>query len=258
MLNKENAIDFETIDFIVVISLYKDYINLHSTLNSIKAQKNANRICTIIVEKPSSLEYSNLISTYSDMNIIHIYEEDCGIYDAWNKALKYFNKQWIIFLGAGDTLYDEELLIKIQSIINKNPHINIIYGNEFIDKKINRINKLLALIKLNYKMCIPHSATIHKSSIFKIQFNSNYKICGDYDLLCRIKLKYRNIYHYDSIITKSMGNGISSQHKEIAYREYILINYRNRRVMGTIYSVFLYLGKQAKDYFLTYCKKFRR
>lgn len=97
-------------------------------------------------------------------------------------------------------------------------------------------------------MCIPHSATIHNGLVFKSKFNEKYKICGDYDLLIRLKLNSINMLHYDRVITKSMGNGISSRHKKMAYKEYILINYRNKNIIGTIYSIFLYLAKQAKDF----------
>lgn len=247
-MNIEKAVDTDTIDFIIVISLFNDYKNLYSTINSIRLQRNIQRICIIIIEKPSQSDYINLENFYHDINVVHIYEDDTGIYSAWNKAIKYFNKQWVLFLGAGDLLYDNNTLIQVDKFILENPNAKIIYGNELINNHLNSIPKFLSIIMLKYRMCIPHSATFHNSNIFKNKFNESYKICGDYDLLCRLNLNRKNLFHIDRIITKSMGNGISSQYKKLAYKEYILINIRNQKIIGVIYAVLIYTLKILKDY----------
>ena len=49
---------------------------------------------------------------------IHIYEQpDSSIYDAMNQAVKYANGDYFLFLNAGDSFYDKEVLNKITDAI---------------------------------------------------------------------------------------------------------------------------------------------
>lgn len=56
-------------------------------------------------------------------------ESDDGIYDAMNKGLSLAKGDYVIFLNAGDTFFDKEVLHKVSACINTRAQPDMIYGN---------------------------------------------------------------------------------------------------------------------------------
>lgn len=86
---------------------------LVSTVESVLSQKYGGY--EIIVKDGGSKDGSveKLKGLYSDSRL-HIYVQgDSGIYDAMNEAVKLAEGDYILFLNAGDSLYDEMVLNKI-------------------------------------------------------------------------------------------------------------------------------------------------
>lgn len=199
----------------VVTSTLNVELEIPNLIDSLLNQKYQNFEWLIIdggstdntIDKIKNIEKANLICS----------EKDKGIYDAWNKALKFVKGEWIIFLGADDQLYDANVFKNFE-YFTKNISINpeIIYGKVFSDnmiygKEINNLKK--QIIK---HMCICHQATFHKKSLFKSIgfFNSNYKIVGDYELLVRSIVRYNKVgIFFDELVSIMGENGISSDKK---------------------------------------------
>ena len=79
-----------------------------------------------------------------------ISEKDSGIYDAWNKACKFITGEWILFLGAGDAILEDDfnsfydLLAAVDyrenAIVYGNVHLVDYQGDiKFIYKKIKAV-----------------------------------------------------------------------------------------------------------------------
>ena len=222
----------------VVTSTLNVEIEIPNLINSLQIQKYQNFEWLIIdggsndktLEKLNSISKANLICSVKDN----------GIYDAWNKGLKVAKGEWVIFLGADDELYDENVFKNFHDFTrNISKDIEIIYGkvfsnNQIFGKEINNLKK--EIIKY---MCICHQATFHRNTLFKKLdlFNSNYKIGGDYEFLIRSLVKHNKLgIYFDELVSKMGENGISSNKKNGLF---IAIEMYKARVDNDVFPITL-------------------
>ena len=58
----------------------------------------------IIIDGGSKDSTNEIINSYGNNVAVHLSEPDKGVYDAWNKGIKTSHGEWIMFIGADDTL----------------------------------------------------------------------------------------------------------------------------------------------------------
>ena len=165
---------------------------------------------------------------------------DKGIYDAWNQGLEVSKGNWVIFLGSGDTLTAnifEKVFDKIEnscldlflSIINlvSNYNIKIIKPSKFT---LSNLSKFIQP---------PHPGIFHNKNLFNKygNFNDQYKIAGDYELLLRVvgKVNYEIL---DLTSVNMLAGGISQTIKVL--NEGFRIQYADKR-LGITSIVYNYL-----------------
>lgn len=124
-------------------------------------------------------------------NVVFISEPDQGIYDAWNKALRLIQGEWVIFLGAGDKLKTSNTLQTcIQHLKEVAAEINLVYGSiEFINNIEDNFGKGSAAkwegIDGKWTWCRPvlpnHQGVFHRNRLLVEAngFDTTYKIAGD-------------------------------------------------------------------------------
>ena len=157
----------------------------------------------------------SIINKYKNEIDLVISEEDSGIYNAMNKALKFVSGDVIYFLNADDRLYDNKILSDIEKEFKKYPKAEIIYGNVAIN--LNGQKKVLKYNKVNkkyfYKNTICHQAFFGKKSLYDLikGFDENYTIHADVDWLMKAYFKYKANFHYfNRIICNYSSEGYSS------------------------------------------------
>lgn len=109
-------------------------------------------------------------------------EADHGIYDAMNKGIQKAKGDYILFLNAGDRLFNSKILSIISTLIDKNLP-DFIYGDSHEGKhyKKARNHKNIA-----WGMFTHHQSMIYKRSILDgLYFHTNYEIAADYDFTIR-------------------------------------------------------------------------
>jgi len=154
------------------------------TLASIKIIKNSD-IQWIVIDGGSRDGTHELIKQNLQFIDYYVSEPDSGIYNAWNKGLKQAKGDWIIFLGAGDTVIKEW----ISCVMKSDSKYDFIYGDICqYNEKINLIIKYqpwtYSKVEMQYRMCVPHSGAAQNSRIFKdYKFNEEYKIISDWIFL---------------------------------------------------------------------------
>ena len=117
-----------------------------------------------------------------------ISEKDGGIYDAMNKAAEYADGERILYLNAGDALFDRNTLSKLAAEISE--RYDVIYGNAALSE--NGKYKLLkakdgSMFKYTNPVC--HQAALTKKEvIIKYPFEKNYAIAADFDQFLKIYL----------------------------------------------------------------------
>ena len=150
-------------------------------------------------------------------NISFVSEPDTGIYDAWNKALKRIQGQWVIFLGADDRLASSDVLHEI-SIFLANQSNDLLFlagdlemeaGSGFTQSKLVPTMDA-SMLSRGKGMPAPFSSLFVRSSLLKDNlFSTQWKICSDYDFLCRT-WKSQQATKCSNIITLMGAGGVSS------------------------------------------------
>lgn len=76
----------------------------------------------------------NLIDKYKDHISILVSEPDKGIFDAMNKAIKLVTGDWILFMNAGDTFADDNVLTSVFSN-HIESNVGVVFGDAYFKRK---------------------------------------------------------------------------------------------------------------------------
>jgi len=171
----------------------------------IKDGRSSDRTLEIAEKYKSEFENKNI-----DYRIIS--SKDSGIYDAMNECLKYVNGEWIIFINAGDKLYDEKVLS--DASLEFCSGINVLYGDTLlIDKIYSRVLKARKPIDFKYLNPICHqSAFLRADTAKKIGFDCDYLIAADFDFFLKALKENRDCFKYfERIVSTYLLGGISGR-----------------------------------------------
>ncbi len=214
----------------IITVTYNNKILLEKTIKNIIAQS-FKYYEYIIIDGNSSDGSQKIINKYKHQISFWSSEPDDGIYDAMNKGLRAASGDYIIFMNAGDTFFNQNTLANIP--FNKFPEADIFYGETMI---VNENGQLLGLrqkklpLNLTWKhfkrgMVVCHQSVIIRRSIAPF-FKPEYKFTADIDwVLTSLKKSSKNIFT-DSIISNFMVGGFSSQtHKKSLMERFTILNH---------------------------------
>ncbi|MBM6761411.1 glycosyltransferase family 2 protein [Megamonas hypermegale] len=229
--------------------------NIENMIKSVINQRNLSDIEFIIIDGLSTDRTCDIIKKYDSYIDIFLSEKDNGIYDAMNKGLKFATGEYVYFLGADDTLYNNHVLANVVSYLNDT--VDILSGNVYLVdnclhmKKLST-NKYTKKEIINGKM-LPHQGLFVKRTLaLKYKFNIKYKIASDYEMLLKIIKDNYNILYIDDIIANYNVSGISSLQTEILIKEYTEILKENISEENAI----LFNKKINNNFLKKYVKKF--
>ncbi len=172
-LNAENEIGF-TIDSV----LKQDYTNYEYLIKDGGSDDSTIEIA------------EKYINRFSEKNIPFriISEKDEGLYDAMNQSSQYAEGEWIIYINAGDELFDNNVLSRLSSEISD--QYNVLYGDAVLTE--NEKYKLLkagCLERFKYTNPICHQASLTRTDVIrKYLFDKRYFIASDFDLFLKLYL----------------------------------------------------------------------
>lgn len=232
--------------FSIITVVLNDLENLKKTITNLKSQSCQDYEYIIIdgQSKDGTLEYLEEM-TLTEENIRYISEKDTGIYNAMNKGIALAQGEYILFLGAGDVLYDDNTLHYIMNV----SRADIVYGYGIFSSgslKGQRIGTKLSLKTFLMDGVAAHQAVYVKTAIMqKYLFKEKYKVQADQDALmhmykdgCSFKYLNKPLCYYD-------GLGFSSND---AFKEQ---NVLDRVSMLREYYPILYWIRQMGHWILT-------
>jgi glycosyltransferase involved in cell wall biosynthesis len=203
----------------------------------------------IIIDGASTDGTLSILEKYETKFQNLISEKDNGIYDAMNKGLNLATGDYILFLNAGDELYDKNILEKIFS---KTPHADVYYGNtkvvnikshELGDRRLSPPEQL-TWESFKYGMLVSHQSFIAKRNLCGM-YDLNYRIAADIDWVINILKKSSKIVNTKLYISKFLEGGKSSQAPYKALKERFLIMANHYGLLTTIvchiYIVFRFM-----------------
>lgn len=145
----------------------------------------------VIQDAMSGDATEQVVLDHAQLPISYERASDCGIYDAWNKALPRVRGKWTIFLGAGDRL-DWLALSRCISELHLLPDSVEYYATPV--RLLTPSGSALELMRptatprrdLPQGMSLPHPGLFHSTTLFSVhKFDASCRIAGDYDFLCR-------------------------------------------------------------------------
>lgn len=202
----------------IITSTFNAGESLRFTAKSIKSQTYSH-IQWIIADGKSSDNTVEIIKELGDSVSIWFSESDCGIYDAWNHALKYIKGSWVQFMGAGDEYYDHMVLENMAPILmDAYPRYDLVYGRlQYISEASREMRDVVGSpwseLKDRWEYFRPklpiHPEVFHHSSLFvRRQFDISYKIAGDSHFLMQC-IKEKDPLYVPLMIDKMPLGGAS-------------------------------------------------
>jgi glycosyltransferase involved in cell wall biosynthesis len=204
----------------VIIATYNAGKTIRTCLDSIFSQKDE-FVELLIIDGGSNDNTISILSEYDSQIDLLISEKDNGIYDAWNKGVANAHGDWIMFLGADDTL-EQDAFRKYRSFIasQKNSCIDYICAkNTYIDGK-GQVLKIFGVPwrwqQFRRSMKLAHVGSLHRRTLFEEigPYNTRFRICGDYELLLRKRHQLRCLF-LDDCIARMAINGASYSMKAL-------------------------------------------
>lgn len=240
---------------IITIS-YNAKDTIEKTLTSVEGQSYKN-IEHIIIDGGSKDNTLAICNSFPHISKI-ISEPDNGVYDAFNKGLKFATGDAVGFLNADDVFYSEHSVQEIADafLINET---DIVYGNlDYVNENGKVIRNWISkpynkgLVK---KAWMPAHPTFYcRKEIYESLggYNDSFKIGGDFELCLRFleKNKVRSFY-IDKKLVKMLIGGISNsglKSKLTIYKEELRAFKLNKIEVNPVF-LFFYKLKKITQFF---------
>jgi glycosyltransferase involved in cell wall biosynthesis len=224
----------------IITVCYNAEIFIEETIKSVISQNDIT-FEYIIIDGLSNDKTLSIISNYQNHINLVISEKDKGIYDAMNKGIHFANGDWIIFMNAGDTFYNNNTLFNIFNRII-DPNVTLLYGaTSFFSNQKFKISYPKKLERIWCGMPICHQSMLVKTDYLKRNtFDLKYKYASDYNLLYNICINNKNsIKNLNLIISTITINGFSESNSIGTYKEYMEISLTKNRFTKLI-SLYFY------------------
>ena len=241
----------------IITSTYNCAEALAKTAVSIREQSYRN-IQWIVADGASIDGTVEAIKANQDIVSQWFSEPDRGIYDAWNKACRLIDGDWILFLGAGDLLASSDILEKIaEHSLTLDSSVVVIYGNVVLMKPDGTPRYLSRKPLLDYfefgRPALPHHQGVFQNrQLFSCDesFDASYRIAGDSKFLL-LASKKGGFVHLDINVGMMAAGGISNNYKNIFVARSEIARLccdlgvsvpKWRKILADINRVYLYVG----------------
>ena len=166
-------------------------------------------------------------------------EPDDGIYDAMNKGIELAKGEVIGFLNSDDFYFNNEVISKVAREFTKDQFLeanyaDLIYVDQIDTSKIIRYFKSSEFKQGLFLKgwCPPHPTFFVRKSVYKRygNFNLNYNLASDVDIMMRFLEKYRikSLYTPEIWVKMRMG-GVSNKNLKNIWLQ-------NKEILNSFYK----------------------
>jgi len=206
----------------IVTVVYNGEKYLEQTIQSVINQSYDN-VEYIVIDGGSTDGTLDIVKKYVHAIDYWVSEPDKGIYDAMNKGISIFSGDWINFMNAGDTFLSENTVENIIGQVINRKECEVIYGRVLMKfQSFEKKSRTKSPEELPYGMVFGHQALFLKRSWQLTHlYDTKYKICADYDLICRLYIEGASFCYIDDVVSVCSSGGVSdrlhfSLQKEVA------------------------------------------
>jgi putative colanic acid biosynthesis glycosyltransferase len=192
----------------VVTISYHAPNDLKRTWNSLKCDDDD--IEWIVVDAGGCIQSFNFLKSLPD-SVDWCSEPDKGIYDGMRKGLLRSTGDYVIFLNAGDVIYDWQSFL---NLVRAGFNADVVFASTVFMRGETEV-----VIKKPHKFpfYIYHSVPGNQQATFyrrnalnSVTFSTDYKICGDYALACNLYINRFSFGYSDVVVSRFFLGGASS------------------------------------------------
>ena len=214
----------------VITVVYNAQETIEETIQSVLSQK-CDDFEWIIVDGNSTDKTNEIIKNYiyqANIKVTYISEPDNGIYDAMNKGIRMASGRYLTFMNADDKYYNENSLKYACDYLKKNA-CDIMYGDTCIIKNnISFIQKASPLNEIKRNMVFCPQSTFIRTKIHKDHmFDTNFKICADYDFFLWAYITGLNFKYVGYTFSVFRYGGASNINIMKTYNEDVKVKVKN-------------------------------
>lgn len=214
--------------FSVITVCFNSEATITDTLRSVSSQTYLD-VEHVVIDGGSQDNTIGLVETFGRDGMVLLSEADNGIYDAMNKGLSLATGDVIGFLNADDMYAANDVLERIESIMQQE-ELDAVFGDvEFVhpsrlDKPIRRYrSERFHPDRIASGWMPAHPALFLKRDIFELygKFKTDYRIAGDFEYVARVFHSTGIVYrHLPEVLVRMRTGGISTS----GIRSTILLN----------------------------------
>jgi len=202
----------------VITVVYQAEKLVAKTLQSINAQTIRSHIESVVIDGGSTDRTMELVSTLQREGDVCISERDQGIYDAMNKGMRAATGEYIIFINAGDELFEANTL---ERMLSSAPQHDFYYGETAIIDEAGIVlgsrrlqpPKTLNWRSLKYGMCVSHQSILAKRTLAP-DYDLQYRISADIDWTIRLLQHCKTTTYVNAYVSKFLIGGVSSSRRK--------------------------------------------
>jgi len=202
----------------IITPTWNRCVTLEQTFRSVESQ-HLKPHQHIVVDNLSHDETPEVLQQYASRapyEVIHLRENDSGIYDAMNKGAKIAEGEALYFLNDDDQLLDTDSLELLAKCVSLAPDgvafADVVVRNPKTGSAKVRNHRQMNRLTLAEKSICQQATLYSRQAIEKVgPFDSSLKAAGDYDWMIRALVRHRlpAVYLRRSVAVFSEG-GISS------------------------------------------------
>jgi len=214
----------------------------------------------IVVDGLSTDGTLDIIDKYKDNIARFVSESDSGLYNAMNKGISLATGDYLLFLNANDSLYNNNVLENVANCLDKNPQAKMLYGKVNFVSEDGSTSDVHSYEQITNHFALLENNICHQSIFYNLKafhdfgaYHPDYKIWADYDCNMNLLIKNRLKAVYLPIIISNfqMGGICTSASNKIQtqkerrmllkkyfpkYKSIILANDFLKRSFGSIYN----------------------
>jgi glycosyltransferase involved in cell wall biosynthesis len=202
----------------IITVVFNAAAELEATIESVSSHR-ADGIEFLVVDGKSTDGTLEILHAHDADISYWVSEADRGIYDAFNKAVRLAHGEWVLFLGAGDLLFDRQEVQRVVDELASAPGaVQIAYGRvtifssggEFVEVENQPWAELRSKWRGGRKVMPHHQGIIQRRRfLLNHPFDVHYKIVADYKVFMLAIANSAPLF-IDAIVTKVFVGGVST------------------------------------------------
>ncbi len=246
-----NSNGAQRVDVTVIVAVKNGGATIRQCIESVLLQRDCS-LQLVIVDALSSDETPQIVSSLLDSRIVYLRDQDQGICDAWNRALRVTLGEWCIFLGADDYFLDALSLRRLLTCTTDGhePAAIVFGGIHIMDgDSLQWVSHPHDPDPCRYLMrgrMLPHQGMLFNVSALRAVggFDARFRICGDHDASVRVAKMGSIIRCPDEVSAMRLGGlSTSPRFRRQMHRERQRIR---RRELGVVSASGIWCGEAVR------------